>query len=43
MAWLRLGAWLPAIRVVGDIAKMIGYPVGWRWRLRYDPPDWRAL
>ena len=32
---------IPVIRVVGDIAKMIGYPVGWRWRLQYHPPDWR--
>ncbi|HZY43713.1 MAG TPA: glycosyltransferase family 2 protein, partial [Anaerolineae bacterium] len=26
-------AWIPMIRVVGDIAKMIGYPVGVLWRL----------
>lgn len=25
--------WVPIIRVTGDVAKMIGYPVGWRWRL----------
>jgi len=25
--------WVPVIRITGDIAKMIGYPVGWRWRL----------
>lgn len=25
---------VPAIRGVGDIAKMLGYPVGWVWRLR---------
>jgi len=31
---LRAIAWVPAIRVVGDMAKMIGYPVGWVWRLR---------
>lgn len=31
------------IRIVGDIAKMIGYPVGWRWRLQNHPPDWRQL
>jgi hypothetical protein len=24
--------WVPIIRVTGDIAKMIGYPVGVRWR-----------
>jgi len=26
---------VPIIRVVGDLAKMIGYPVGWVWRLRH--------
>jgi glycosyltransferase involved in cell wall biosynthesis len=25
---------LPVIRAVGDIAKMLGYPAGWIWRLR---------
>lgn len=39
--WLIALVWVPVIRVVGDVAKMIGYPVGWRWRLRHDPPDWR--
>ncbi|NLE75674.1 MAG: glycosyltransferase [Chloroflexi bacterium] len=31
--------WVPVIRVVGDLAKMGGYPVGvlWRWRHRQDP------
>lgn len=31
--------WAPIIRVVGDIAKMVGYPVGlwWRWRHRHRP------
>jgi glycosyltransferase involved in cell wall biosynthesis len=28
-------ALVPAIRVVGDVAKMIGYPAGWMWRLRH--------
>lgn len=28
-------AMVPCIRVVGDVAKMIGYPAGWAWRLRY--------
>jgi len=35
---------VPIIRVVGDVAKMIGYPVGLVWRLRNrDRPDvhWR--
>lgn len=32
----RLAALLlvPVIRVVGDVAKMLGYPAGWLWRLR---------
>ncbi|MBC8447494.1 MAG: glycosyltransferase [Chloroflexi bacterium] len=43
----RLGAaaWVPVIRAVGDGAKMIGYPVGWAWRLRNWPrPEihWRT-
>ena len=25
--------WVPVIRITGDAAKMIGYPVGWKWRL----------
>ncbi|MCL4466643.1 MAG: glycosyltransferase [Chloroflexi bacterium] len=36
--WERMAsiALVPAIRLVGDVAKMIGYPVGlcWRWRWR---------
>jgi glycosyltransferase involved in cell wall biosynthesis len=47
--WEKVKAigWLPIIRVTGDIAKMIGYPVGWTWRLarlstrpelRWQPP-----
>lgn len=32
---------IPVIRVVGDVAKMIGYPVGLRWRGIHHPPDWR--
>jgi glycosyltransferase involved in cell wall biosynthesis len=27
--------WVPVIRVVGDLAKMIGYPVGVWWRLKH--------
>jgi glycosyltransferase involved in cell wall biosynthesis len=26
--------WVPVIRIAGDIAKMIGYPVGWVWRIQ---------
>ena len=35
---------VPCIRVVGDLAKICGYPVGWVWRLRHwhDPQvHWR--
>jgi hypothetical protein len=35
-------ALVPIIRIVGDIAKMLGYPVGVCWRLQHHPPDWRA-
>jgi glycosyltransferase involved in cell wall biosynthesis len=33
----KIGAifWVPIIRITGDIAKMIGYPVGWKWRLEH--------
>jgi glycosyltransferase involved in cell wall biosynthesis len=29
--------WIPIIRVTGDIAKMVAYPVGWKWRLERLP------
>ena len=34
---LLAAVWVPIIRVVGDVAKMVGYPVGlwWRWQRRY--------
>ncbi len=28
-------ALVPCIRLVGDVAKMVGYPIGWAWRLRH--------
>lgn len=31
-------AWMPIIRIVGDLAKMLGYPAGILWRLRHGPP-----
>lgn len=31
---LIAAAWVPTIRITGDVAKMIGYPVGVVWRLR---------
>ncbi len=32
----RALAWVPIIRITGDVAKMLGYPVGvvWRWKHR---------
>jgi len=36
-------ALVPIIRVVGDIAKMIGYPVGVRWRMEQKPPNWKDI
>ncbi len=41
VARLRSVAWVPIIRVAGDIAKMAGYPVGLAWRRRHRPPEWR--
>ena len=37
--------WAPIIRVVGDLAKMAGYPIGvvWRWKHRGEIPDWRHV
>ncbi len=35
-------AWLPVIRLTGDLAKMAGYPAGRRWRRRERPPEWRT-
>jgi len=40
---LYLGVMVVVIRVVGDVAKMAGYPVGWVWRLRENPPDWTVV
>lgn len=39
--WVKAAAWVPVIRAVGDIAKMVGYPVGLRWRRENHPPAWR--
>jgi len=36
-------ALIPVLRAVGDIAKLIGYPVGVRWRRAQRPPDWRLV
>lgn len=39
---LVAAGWVPIIRVAGDIAKMIGYPVGLAWRMKNHPPEWRV-
>lgn len=38
---LAAAAWVPVVRVAGDVAKMAGYPAGLAWRRRNRPPDWR--
>jgi hypothetical protein len=38
---LKALLWVPIIRMVGDGAKMMGYPVGLFWRWRRRPPTWR--
>ncbi|MCY3935849.1 MAG: glycosyltransferase [Chloroflexi bacterium] len=41
--WQRCFAWfwVAPLRAYGDLAKMLGYPLGWWWRLRHRPPPWR--
>lgn len=42
--WWQAALWVPVIRATGDLAKMVGYPVGlwWRYRSRHRPElDWR--
>lgn len=41
-AWVKAALWIPVIRVVGDIAKMAGYPVGLQWRRQNNPPEWKS-
>ena len=36
---LAVLGWLPIIRVTGDVAKMLGYPVGRWWRWRHAPTN----
>ena len=35
---LKAAALVPVIRLVGDVAKMLGYPAGLWWRWRHRPP-----
>lgn len=41
LAWFQIALLIPVIRVVGDVAKMLAYPVGWLWRLQNRPPNWQ--
>jgi glycosyltransferase involved in cell wall biosynthesis len=44
VAWIGAAMLVPVIRVVGDLAKMAGYPAGlwWRWQRRRRPElHWR--
>ena len=41
--WALCLALIPFLRLVGDLAKMLGYPAGWRWRNQNSSPDWRAM
>ncbi len=34
---VKAAAWIPVIRITGDVAKMFGYPVGVVWRWRHKP------
>lgn len=40
---LAAASLVPIVRVVGDVAKMVGYPVGlwWRWRRKDAAVEWR--
>jgi glycosyltransferase involved in cell wall biosynthesis len=42
---LQAALWVPVIRLVGDVAKLFGYPAGvvWRGRHRVQLPDWRKF
>lgn len=42
-AWLYCILMIPVLRLVGDVAKMRGYPGGRLWRRRNKPPDWRQI
>lgn len=44
--WILAAIYVPVVRLVGDAAKMAGYPVGllWRWRNRHRPEiHWREV
>ena len=39
--WIYCILMIPVVRVLGDAAKMLGYPHGRSWRRRHRPPEWR--
>lgn len=39
--WLKAIYLIPIIRLMGDIAKMHGYPIGLYWRYQKRPPAWK--
>lgn len=41
IAWIIAIILIPIIRLVGDVVKMLGYPVGWLWRKQHQPPEWK--
>ena len=43
LLWINTMMQIPVVRMVGDVAKMIGYPVGWLWRWQHRPADWRWI
>ncbi len=40
-AWICCLIMIPVLRALGDLAKMHGYPQGWRWKWQNRPPGWR--
>jgi len=44
---IKAALWIPVIRITGDIAKMLGYPVGLKWRKKNLPRNkalnWRKI
>ena len=42
LTWFYCILAIPVFRLLGDLAKMSGYPPGRLWRLLHRPPDWRS-
>ncbi len=47
MGKIKAALWIPIIRITGDIAKMLGYPIGLKWRKENLPHNnalnWRKI